>query len=578
MEFKFLDKDDALLFVRADAIVATIAEHEQVLRITFPFDIEKQIDRGMSVIFTDEHADGTDYERYFQVRNVVSSCVAGTQEIEAEDLMLAEMSGEILPLFSKSQESWSLALNVIFNASRWNKGNTLATLPADSIEYDMYEITRPNASYLDLRSAPRSTSTSLGRYNNGTLVREVSDYNADWKVVTVGSKTGYMYTDYLTFDHTVTSAGLPTITMTETYKTHYALMTAILNTVGLRAIPRLVATSTGFNRYADFDLSQMDSFNGARIEIDRDAYTDKIEYDDRNLYTRVYPTGKDGLTIDGIIWDPDSGDPGFSSVDDGWLEDLNASALYGNIYYPRATHQEFSDIDDPEDLINAAWAFLQTVNHPKASIELQAYDLASLGYGGRRVEYGERVNVILQPIGALFQLNVVQLTRDLLQRANTQITIGAFSEDAVSQAVSNANTLEAVQDDVKAIKTTFLDKVYPVGSIYMAVVSTDPGTLFGGTWAQIKDRFLLADGDTYDAGNTGGASTHKHLGTTGRNSDGDRQGYIATNGSATGSVDAYRTSIVDNSGSSASNITVPYTGNASSMPPYLVVYIWKRTA
>ena len=50
---------------------------------------------------------------------------------------------------------------------------------------------------------------------------------------------------------------------------------------------------------------------------------------------------------------------------------------------------------------------------------------------------------------------------------------------------------------------------YPVGSIYLSVNSTNPGTIFGGSWEQIKDRFLLACGSTYSNGSTGGESTHK---------------------------------------------------------------------
>lgn len=46
-------------------------------------------------------------------------------------------------------------------------------------------------------------------------------------------------------------------------------------------------------------------------------------------------------------------------------------------------------------------------------------------------------------------------------------------------------------------------QTYPIGSIYMSVNSTDPGTLFGGTWTRIQGRFLLAAGDGYAAGSTG---------------------------------------------------------------------------
>ena len=52
-----------------------------------------------------------------------------------------------------------------------------------------------------------------------------------------------------------------------------------------------------------------------------------------------------------------------------------------------------------------------------------------------------------------------------------------------------------------------LNLVYPVGSIYWSSKNTNPGTLFGGTWQQIKDRFILAAGDSYSNGATGGAAT-----------------------------------------------------------------------
>ena len=48
------------------------------------------------------------------------------------------------------------------------------------------------------------------------------------------------------------------------------------------------------------------------------------------------------------------------------------------------------------------------------------------------------------------------------------------------------------------------DAIYPVGSLYWSSNSTNPATLFGGTWKQIKDVFVLACGDTYANGATGG--------------------------------------------------------------------------
>ena len=49
--------------------------------------------------------------------------------------------------------------------------------------------------------------------------------------------------------------------------------------------------------------------------------------------------------------------------------------------------------------------------------------------------------------------------------------------------------------------------IYPVGSIYWSSKSTNPSTLFGGTWVQIKDKFIWAKGDSDTVNATGGAKT-----------------------------------------------------------------------
>ena len=52
-----------------------------------------------------------------------------------------------------------------------------------------------------------------------------------------------------------------------------------------------------------------------------------------------------------------------------------------------------------------------------------------------------------------------------------------------------------------------INNIYPIGSVYISVTSSNPSELFGGTWERIKDTFLLAAGDTYTAGTTGGSAT-----------------------------------------------------------------------
>ena len=81
---------------------------------------------------------------------------------------------------------------------------------------------------------------------------------------------------------------------------------------------------------------------------------------------------------------------------------------------------------------------------------------------------------------------------------------GGAAENIIKAGTSN----QLLYNDKEVIlKENFLNLVYPVGSIYWSSNNTNPGTLFGGTWTQIKDRFILAAGDYYSNGATGGAAT-----------------------------------------------------------------------
>ena len=82
--------------------------------------------------------------------------------------------------------------------------------------------------------------------------------------------------------------------------------------------------------------------------------------------------------------------------------------------------------------------------------------------------------------------------------------MGGAVENVIKAGTSN----QLLYNDKEVIlKENFLNLVYPVGSIYWSSNNTNPSTLFGGTWTQIKDRFILAAGDSYSNGATGGAAT-----------------------------------------------------------------------
>ena len=132
-----------------------------------------------------------------------------------------------------------------------------------------------------------------------------------------------------------------------------------------------------------------------------------------------------------------------------------------------------------------------------------------------------------------------------------------------------------------------LNMVYPVGSIYMSVNSTSPASLFGGTWERIKDRFLLASGDTYSAGSTGGEANHtltvNEMPSHAHNFDNYISGYPPYSLGRDGK-DNYKMPLINTLNPDDTTGAGQYTNAAGSskphnnMPPYLVIYVWKRTA
>ena len=178
---------------------------------------------------------------------------------------------------------------------------------------------------------------------------------------------------------------------------------------------------------------------------------------------------------------------------------------------------------------------------------------------------------------------------------------------------------------------------YPVGAYYVSSSSTSPATLFGGTWVQIQNRFILAAGSSYSVGATGGSATvklttdnlpsHSHsCGSAGSHSH--TRGTMEITGSITSTdhTGDYKEALtnsdeisssgalsVDNrvnvtgfpssADSNASYRTIKlkasdgWTGSTNStgshthtigatgkntavttMPPYIVAYVWRRTA
>ena len=159
------------------------------------------------------------------------------------------------------------------------------------------------------------------------------------------------------------------------------------------------------------------------------------------------------------------------------------------------------------------------------------------------------------------------------------------------KSISKANavsdqTSSDISNAVDAMSNTLWGKIYPVGSIYISANSTSPAELFGGTWEQIKDRFLLAAGDTYAAGSTGGEATHTltvdEMPSHAHNFDNYISGYPDTSNRI--GQDNFTMPLINILNPSDTVGAGQYTnaaGNSkphNNMPPYLAVYMWQRVS
>ena len=139
------------------------------------------------------------------------------------------------------------------------------------------------------------------------------------------------------------------------------------------------------------------------------------------------------------------------------------------------------------------------------------------------------------------------------------------------------------QGGVQHLVNKLLDRMYPVDSIYISTNSTSPASLYGGSWERYgKGRTLVSvnESDTdFTAGKTGGEKTHvltvdempKHRHRVGK--------FATMQGGGTWDCDKIGgAQLLD---SKVADGYTDYAGTSkahNNMPPYIAVYLWRRTA
>lgn len=150
-------------------------------------------------------------------------------------------------------------------------------------------------------------------------------------------------------------------------------------------------------RYVDV-LQDIGKDVGLRLEIEKNLDDANIDIDDTEVRTALYGRGKGeevGTNSNGdatygrrinfgdLVWSKASGDPCDKPAGQEWLEDVEATALYGRNGRKRIGVIIFENCEDREELIRLTWEHLQSIKQPKVTVRATPRYLEdNFGYSG----------------------------------------------------------------------------------------------------------------------------------------------------------------------------------------------------
>ena len=184
-----------------------------------------------------------------------------------------------------------------------------------------------------------------------------------------------------------------------------------------------------------------------------------------------------------------------------------------------------------------------------------------------------------RPVSSLRKDSLFSTESGIYEAEVARFTTDSSGISSITSVLPKIGQPELLSDEfIQELSNAILEKDNRVHSVKVYTDETNPAEVYGGYWLKIKDRFLLASGDKYANGATGGSAstTHSHGTNVGITS-----GYIYAD-------DINGASAVDCSSGqayavTASNQTITTTVRSlttsvtiDNMPPYLAVNAWVR--
>ena len=133
-----------------------------------------------------------------------------------------------------------------------------------------------------------------------------------------------------------------------------------------------------------------------------------------------------------VVWSKAAGNPVDKPAGQEYVEDPNATAIYGfDDGKPRIGLEVFEDITDPNELLQATWKALQVLKRPKVSFKASVIDVGNLGLG-------DTVAIIRHDIQIEYFTRVYKVTHNLLDEKQNTIELGDdFSSHSMTSTIAS---------------------------------------------------------------------------------------------------------------------------------------------
>ncbi|WP_049184983.1 phage tail spike protein [Limosilactobacillus fermentum] len=222
--------------------------------------------------------------------------------------------------------------------------------------------------------------------------------------------------------------------------------------------------------------SQQGERTGKRFEYGSNLLTVEREENSENLVTALIGRGKgeeiyhdadgnnttapagndapDGygrrINFADVVWSKSAGNPVDKPAGQEYVEDPNATAVYGfDDGKPRIGLEIFEDITDPNELLQATWKSLQVLKRPKVSFKASVMDVGDLGLG-------DTVAIIRHDIQIEYFTRVYKVTHNLLDEQQNVIELGDdFSSRSMTSTIASmSGAIEKAQETAKYAATS----------------------------------------------------------------------------------------------------------------------------